>query len=320
MTQDGLQEIVSRLGARFGYVVLADKHNRPYTAGTYNLPSIVDSAFKKYTYCPSCKIFEKFMDGDYQEPVSFLPCAVLDEYSISYPGLISIPLRLAERQIGVLNLVMAPNAIFSGDEIRLVQTIGDQYSAAIERARLYEEAERMATLDPLTELFNRRHFFELAHQEFDRACRYKHNISVIMLDIDLFKNVNDTYGHLVGDQVLQTIADRCRSVLRSSDKIGRYGGEEFVIILPETSIEMAEKTANRIRAIVSDRPIIVENAKISTSVSLGVSSMDADCNLELEQVLEQADQALYRAKQSGRNRVHVWSDPFVVKGGFFKRQ
>lgn len=319
VTQDGLQEIVSRLGARFGYVILANQHNRPYTAGTYNLPSIVDSAFKKYTFCPSCKIFEKFMNGDYQEPVSYLPCAVLNEYSISYPGLISIPLRLAERQIGVLNLVMAPNAVFSGDEIRLMQTIGDQYSAAIERARLYEEAEKMATLDPLTELYNRRYFFELAHQEFERARRYKHHLSIIMLDIDLFKNVNDTYGHLIGDQVLRTIAERCRSVLRSSDKIGRYGGEEFVVILPETTIEMAEKTASRIRNVVSDRQIIVDNAKISVTVSLGVSSMDTDWKLALEQVLEQADQALYRAKQSGRNRVHVWSDPFVVQGLFFKK-
>jgi diguanylate cyclase (GGDEF)-like protein len=320
VTQDGLQEIVSRLGARFGYIVLADKHLRPYLAGSYNLPVTAEAAFKKYTFCPTCKNFEKFMNGDYQEPVSFLPCAVLDKFSISYPGLLSIPLRLAERQIGVLNLVMSPNAVFSGDEIRLLQTIGDQYSAAIERARLYEEAERMATLDALTELFNRRYFFELAHQEFERACRYKHPISVIMLDIDLFKNVNDTYGHLVGDQVLKTIAERCQSVLRSSDKIGRYGGEEFVIILPETSIEMAVKTANRIRMIVSDRPILVENAKISTTVSLGVSSMNAECNLTLEQVLDQADQALYRAKQSGRNRVYMWSDPYVMNGLFSKNK
>ncbi|MAT43529.1 MAG: hypothetical protein CL609_14425 [Anaerolineaceae bacterium] len=320
VTQDGLQEIISRLGARFGYIVLADKNYRPYLAGSYNLPVIAEAAFKKYTFCPTCKVFEKFMNGDYQEPVSFLPCAVLDEFSISYPGLISIPLRLAERQIGVLNLVMSPNAVFSGDEIRLLQTIGDQYSAAIERARLYEEAERMANLDPLTELYNRRYFFELAHLEFERACRYKHPISVIMLDIDLFKNVNDTYGHLVGDQVLRTIADRCQTVLRSSDKIGRYGGEEFVIILPETPIEMAEKTANRIRLVVSDRPILLENLKVAITVSLGVASMDADCNLTLEQVLDQADQALYRAKQSGRNRVHLWSDPYGMNGLFSKNK
>jgi len=317
--QAGLEEIVSRVGARFGYVVLANQNGRPYLAGSVKLPYLVEQAFNKYVYCPSCKVFEKFMSGEYQEPVSFLPCLVLDKYSISYPGLISIPLRLADHQIGVLNLVMAPDAVFSGDEIRLVQTIGDQYSAAIERARLYEEAEKMATLDPLTGLYNRRYFFETAQEEFDRACRYKHHISIIMLDIDLFKNVNDTYGHLVGDQVLQIIADRCKSVLRSSDKIGRYGGEEFVILLPETTLEKAEKTANRIRSLVGERPILVDQAKISATVSVGVSSMNANCELNLEQVLEQADQALYQAKQRGRNRVHVWNDPYI-RHGLFKDQ
>ena len=226
--------------------------------------------------------------------------------------------KLAGRQSGVLNLVMAPNTVFSGDEIRLLQTIGDQYCAAIERARLYEEAERMATIDPLTGLNNRRCFFDMAQIEFERALRYQHPVSIIMLDIDFFKNVNDSHGHLIGDAVLKIIADRCRMVLRSSDKIGRYGGEEFVILLPQTALSMAEKTAERIRKLVCDRPLLIENVKINMTVSLGVSCMDEESSLTLEQVLDQADQALYQAKQSGRNRVRTWQDPYVV-GGLFNR-
>ena len=316
--QSGLVEIITRLGARFGYVVLANHNGRPYLASSHKLPSPAEQAFKDYPFCPNCPVFERFMDGSYQEPVAYLPCAVLDTVSISYPGLISVPLKLAERQIGVLNLVMAPNTVFSGDEIRLLQTIGDQYCAAIERARLYEEAERMATIDPLTGLNNRRCFFDMAQIEFERALRYQHPVSIIMLDIDFFKNVNDSHGHLIGDAVLKIIADRCRMVLRSSDKIGRYGGEEFVILLPQTALSMAEKTAERIRKLVCDRPLLIENVKINMTVSLGVSCMDEESSLTLEQVLDQADQALHKAKHSGRNRVRTWQDPYVV-GGLFNR-
>jgi diguanylate cyclase (GGDEF)-like protein len=129
-----------------------------------------------------------------------------------------------------------------------------------------------------------------------------------MLDIDLFKKVNDVYGHIIGDQVLQQIANRCRSVLRTSDIIGRYGGEEFVILLPETSIHHAQNIANRIRLLVLDRPIMTDRGEVSVSVSLGISSMEGDCDSRLEWVIDQADQALLKAKDLGRNRAVIWKE------------
>lgn len=304
----GLEAIVSLIGARFGYVILADEFGRPGLAGSYKLPEPVQEAFDAYPICPVCKSFERLLNGEYQEPVTFMPCRILFDVSISYPGLISIPLKLGERRIGFLHLVMAPEVVFSGDEISLLQTLGDQFSAAVERARMYENFERMAMIDSLTGLYNRRQLFNLGQIEFSRACRYNHSISVIMLDIDLFKKVNDVYGHIIGDQVLQQIANRCRSVLRTSDIIGRYGGEEFVILLPETSIHHAQNIANRIRLLVLDRPIMTDRGDISISVSLGISSMEGDCDSRLEWVIDQADQALLKAKDLGRNRVVTWKE------------
>lgn len=305
---EGLETIVSLIGARFGYVILADEFGRPGLAGSYQLPEAVQVAFEAYPICPVCKSFERLLNGEYQEPITFMPCKVLFDVSISYPGLISIPLKLGEKQLGFLNLVMAPEVVFSGDEISLLQTLGDQFSAAVERTKMYEQFEKLAMIDSLTGLYNRRQLFTLGQAEFSRACRYNHSIAVIMLDIDLFKKVNDIYGHLIGDQVLQQIANRCRSVLRNSDIIGRYGGEEFLFLLPETSIHHAQIIANRIRLLILDRPIMTDRGDISITVSLGISSMEGDCDSRLEWIVDQADQALLRAKELGRNRVVTWQD------------
>lgn len=304
----GLETIVNLLGARFGYVILADEYGRPGLAGSYKLPQEVKEAYQQYPFCPPCKSFERFLSGEYQEPITFMPCKILFDISISFPGMISIPLRLAEKDLGFLNLVMAPEVVFTGDEINLLQTLGDQFSAAIERARMYEKFEQLAMIDSLTGLYNRRQLFNLGQNEFSRAYRYNHAISVIMLDIDMFKKVNDVYGHIVGDQVLQQIANRCRSILRSSDIIGRYGGEEFLILLPETNIEQAHRIANRLRLLILDHPVVTDRGDISVTVSMGISSMEGECDSQLEWVVDQADQALLQAKAAGRNKVIVWQE------------
>jgi diguanylate cyclase (GGDEF)-like protein len=302
----GLQEIVSGVGARFSYIILADEEKRPKISGSYQLPPILEETLNRLTYCPPCKSFDQFVNGDYQEPVSFMPCEILKKLSISYPGLISIPLHLGERQLGVLNLVMAPDAVFTGDEIRLLQTVGDQLSAAIERARLYESAELMATIDSLTGLFNRRYFFQFAQKEFERSSRYQFPVTILMIDIDLFKRVNDNYGHLIGDQVLSRIGPGFRTILRSSDLIGRYGGEEFVVLMPETNLENGMAIAERLRIAITDHPFATDKGDISLTISIGVASKENQSEETLEAVLENADQALLLAKQNGRNKVVVW--------------
>jgi len=167
-----------------------------------------------------------------------------------------------------------------------------------------EEVERLAFTDHLTGLYNHRHLFHLADSEFQRARRYQLSLSVIMLDIDEFKRVNDTYGHAIGDQVLQGVAECCRKELRGVDVIGRYGGDEFVAMLPETGLPAACQVAERLRESIAERVLDTKAGRVTVTVSLGVAVLD-DKHLTPETLLDRADKALYVAKQNGRNR--VWS-------------
>jgi diguanylate cyclase (GGDEF)-like protein len=169
-----------------------------------------------------------------------------------------------------------------------------------------EEVERLAITDSLTSLYNRRHLFELADRELQRSRRYRLPLSVVMVDIDEFKRVNDTYGHAIGDQVLQGVAESCRKELREVDVIGRYGGDEFVALLPETGLSAACQVAERLRKSIAERTLDTKAGRITVTVSLGIAVLD-DEHLTPESLLDRADQALYVAKQNGRNR--VWS-PF----------
>jgi diguanylate cyclase (GGDEF)-like protein len=164
------------------------------------------------------------------------------------------------------------------------------------------EVQRLATTDFLTGLYNRRHFFDLAAREFQRARRYGQFLSAMMLDIDHFKLVNDTYGHAVGDEVLKAIAECCSKELREVDILGRYGGEEFAFMLPESDLTTACKVAERLRKSIVQKTIHTRYGLVKVTVSIGVSAME-DEDLNIDAVLGRADKALYAAKDSGRNRV-----------------
>lgn len=180
----------------------------------------------------------------------------------------------------------------------------------IERKRAEDELKRLASVDSLTGLFNRRHFFELARQEFLKATRYHRPLSVVIFDIDVFKSVNDTYGHLVGDQVLAHIGRLVHKITRQPDIPARYGGEEFVILLPETNREKAQVFAERLRHLVENSPVRQGKSVIFLTISAGVSGKDEQGNTEsFDQLVSQADQALYKAKSAGRNKVVCqWED------------
>lgn len=167
--------------------------------------------------------------------------------------------------------------------------------------------QKQATEDPLTECFNRRHFFSLAVKEIARGESEGLTISLIMFDFDLFKVINDTYGHNVGDIVLMEQTRRIRSILRPSDIFARYGGEEFVILLPNTTLENAKSTAERIRRYVQEPILANENQLIST-ISFGVASKESHENISIDRLLDRADKALYLAKNNGRNSVCDWNN------------
>lgn len=174
------------------------------------------------------------------------------------------------------------------------------------RKRVDQELKRLAQIDSLTNLANRRHFMELAEQELSRTLRYGGPLSVLMLDLDHFKNINDTYGHKIGDLVLQKFGGLVRQTLRDVDAVGRVGGEEFAVVLPQTDGEHALEVAERLCRLTADTEVALDQGlPLHFTVSIGVASL-TDARSNIDTLLGQADQALYQAKHSGRNRVCVY--------------
>jgi len=174
------------------------------------------------------------------------------------------------------------------------------------RKQVQAELEQISRLDGLTGIFNRRYFFELAGREHARSARYGHPLSAIMIDLDHFKEVNDTFGHVVGDQVLVEVAQRIQAGVRAVDVVGRYGGEEFVVVLPETDVEEVKVMAKRIWHKLTDRSMITNKLSIPVRASIGVASCCPDGKISLDTLIDQADQALYQAKELGRNRIETF--------------
>jgi diguanylate cyclase (GGDEF)-like protein len=172
------------------------------------------------------------------------------------------------------------------------------------------DLQALAAIDFLTAIYNRRHFEELATAEFARAQRYMRPLSVLMIDIDHFKEINDRFGHAAGDSVLQRVAVLCSVEKRESDVLARMGGEEFAILLPETTRNAAAQAAERLRNLISDSGPTAFGQKVDITVSIGVASYSASMS-GIHALLRKADQALYAAKNSGRNKVKVATDPDV---------
>lgn len=197
----------------------------------------------------------------------------------------------------------------SGELLARVKIHLELKSTRDELKKTLIQLNKLATTDGLTGVFNRRHLLVLAEQEFNRTRRYDDSFSVLMLDVDHFKLINDTYGHNVGDETLKAIAKATQDMLRDVDLFGRFGGEEFVAFLPETNQDAALTRAEKIRQNIANLNLKLEGNFLSVTVSIGVASNLAN-DANIDAILKRADLALYEAKRRGRNQVVVYQDNF----------
>lgn len=222
---------------------------------------------------------------------------------------IGVPLLSSDDVIGMLTLDNRSPGTYSEYDAEMALTFASQAAIGLDNARLFGEVQRLALLDGLTGVFNRRHFFELAQREYGRAARYGNTLSVVMLDIDDFKRINDRFGHPVGDEVLRVVAARTLAASRDVDVVGRYGGEEFVILLPETPLDEASQGfAERLRKAIGDLPVPTDRGPINVTISVGVAAIGSNHVRGFEGLVDRADQALLRAKKNGKNRIEVGED------------
>jgi diguanylate cyclase (GGDEF)-like protein len=220
-----------------------------------------------------------------------------------------VPLTMQGRVEGALCLInKLDSRAFTHEEINTVSTLAVHVGVAIDNARFLERKEQEAVTDSLTGLYNHMEFQKQLAEELERSHRYANEFSLLMLDLDHFKMVNDTYGHQVGDSILKKMAHDLRSQLRSIDKVFRYGGEEFAVILPETGEKGAKVISEEIhRRIAANSYGMATDRSLKITVSIGVSSFPQDAE-HREELVGTADQALFSAKRAGRNRVVMYSE------------
>ena len=197
--------------------------------------------------------------------------------------------------------IVHDHALRRGDQIKIGDTILKFLSGSDLESQYHETIYRMTIIDGLTSVHNKRYLIEQLEREISRATRHRRPLTVVMLDIDHFKEVNDIFGHLAGDQVLKEVAQLAKSRLRPDDVIARYGGEEFAIVLPETKLDGGILIADQLRQMIADEMFTFEDEEIQVTVSCGVSELATDWRCH--DFLKDADRNLYEAKRSGRDRV-----------------
>jgi two-component system cell cycle response regulator len=215
-------------------------------------------------------------------------------------SLVAVPMLAGGRVFGVLSASSERTGAFSEEDSQLLQLLANCSVPPIEKARL----ERLAVIDPHTLAFRQTYLLPRLEEEMGRSTRYAAPLSILFMDLDHFKNVNDSHGHAVGDRVLRSFADRVRQSVRLSDLLVRRGGEEFVLVLPNMPLDGATAAAERIRASIESEPFATgPDMTVSQTVSIGVAEWNGtESAAKLE---ERADSAMYAAKEQGRNRVCV---------------
>lgn len=229
-------------------------------------------------------------------------------HALPSSNVLAVPLLAGDELIGALSVGdFNTRRVFTDDDVRLLSMFAQQATIAIKNARLFAEVQHLAITDPLMGIYNRRYFLSAAAREYERARRHHHVLAVLIADLDNFKQINDHYGHPIGDQVLQAISGIFRQELRSIDLLARYGGEEIIMLLPETDCNGVVRVVERLQLRLMD-PVISEHDEIHVTASFGAAVNQRVTTSNVEALIAYADQALLYAKQHGKNRLVIWCE------------
>ena len=221
---------------------------------------------------------------------------------------LSTPLHVGNKIIGCISVFhYNPTCQFNRNDQHLITIFAQHASIAMDNAILFGQIQEIARTDEMTGLLNRRALFEIGKYEISRSNRLNHSIAVVMMDLDNYKEINDTHSHIIGDKVLREISRLLQKNLRNIDIIGRYGGDEYVIIMPETNLAKSVKAMERIRQNTDKTMIKVDNLSFHVTACFGITYHEGELP-SLEKMIEEADKAMYEAKNSGRNCVRVFQE------------
>jgi diguanylate cyclase (GGDEF)-like protein len=296
-------EAAAALGADAGWITLLDPcggHARVHYA--FGLPEVSPLQYP-LADSPDSRILEQ--DHPLQlEMAEFADHEVLQRLGMS--TLAGAPLISGGQTYGTLKILFRLEMELSGEQLALLGGLATQTASAVRFHCQAVEIRKLTITDPLTGLYNQSYFLEIAAQELQRARRYEHPFSLLLVDIDHFRLINETYGHSTGDEVLRSVSRTLHGSLRVVDILARFGGEEFVLLLPETGLNEALGVAGRLLYTLRATPAETSAGAIPVTMSVGVAGLVSENGITLDKLLERADKALYQSKKNGRNRVTVW--------------
>jgi diguanylate cyclase (GGDEF)-like protein len=226
------------------------------------------------------------------------------EESLTVHSILCCPLQHKGEKVGALEVLNKKDGAFGAEDLHFIQMLAEPLAVAFETLRMFDNTERLTITDDLTKLYNYRYLLQYLNAEVKRCLRYKKKVSLLFIDVDGFKRINDTFGHLVGSRALAELGQVLRSIVRETDVIGRYGGDEFVIVLPETPLNGALAIAERIRKRIEDYEFVAQDQRVHLTVSLGVANLPKH-TLTAEGLIKKADAAMYRAKELSKNTIRV---------------
>lgn len=272
-------------------------HNRPDIESSFSLPlassPIMEAAILSGKYI----LEDSFIDSKYYRKS--------DNKFFKKDYFATIPLKIEKEIVGVLNINDGEKVSFNVSNLDFVLKLSEFISMTVSNAVLYERTKKLSVTDGLTGISNRPNMEQVLRSEFERSMRYGAPLSVVLLDVDHFKGVNDTYGHQKGDEILVAFASLLKKFCRANDTAARYGGEEFLMILPQSNAQGAFKIAERVREEMMKLNFTGNESNFSVTTSGGVVELDRDFIKNTDQLVAMADQALYEAKNSGRNKTVI---------------